>query len=59
MSVFIYKPELKEDVFSGSRVLQKAFQCIEISDAVFVNKKADNLINSAEKYFSRDLCGKN
>ena len=59
IEVVVYEPQLDEDEFFGSRVINDLETFKEISDIIVANRNSDCLSDVKEKCFSRDLFGDN
>ena len=59
IEVVVYEPQLDEDEFFGSRVINDLETFKEISDIIVANRNSDCLNDVKEKCFSRDLFGDN
>ena len=57
IKVVVYEPELKESEFFHSRVMTDLSQFLELSDIIVSNRMAEELINVADKVYTRDLFG--
>jgi UDPglucose 6-dehydrogenase len=58
VEVIVYEPALKEPTFFSSRVVNDLAQFKTEADVVVANRITDEIIDVAEKVFSRDLFGK-
>jgi UDPglucose 6-dehydrogenase len=59
IEVVVYEPELKENEFFGSTVIQDLNDFKNTCDIIIANRKADCLRDVSSKCFSRDLFGNN
>ncbi|WP_443629464.1 nucleotide sugar dehydrogenase [Candidatus Njordibacter sp. Uisw_002] len=57
IDVIIYEPELGEDEFFGSKVVNDLNSFKVVSDVIVANRKAECLMDVDEKCFSRDVFG--
>lgn len=57
ITVQVYEPKMKEESFFGSKVITDLQTFKETSDVIIANRMTDELCDSIEKVFSRDLSG--
>jgi UDPglucose 6-dehydrogenase len=57
LEVVIYEPNLPEADFFHSRVVRDLEEFKRISDVIVANRNSAELLNVAEKVFTRDLFG--
>ena len=57
ITVQVYEPKMKEESFFGSKVITDLQTFKETSDVIIANRMTDELRDSIEKVFSRDLSG--
>ena len=55
IEVIVYEPELDQDLFFNSSVINDLQNFKELSDIILTNRKDDNLSDCEYKLFSRDL----
>ena len=58
IEVIVYEPALKESEFFHSRVVNDLDQFKQQSDVIVANRITDDILDVADKVFSRDLFGK-
>jgi len=58
IEVIVYEPALKEPEFFHSRVVNDLDQFKQQSDVIVANRITDDILDVADKVFSRDLFGK-
>ena len=59
IEVVVYEPAMDEDEFFGSRVLRDLSALKAEADVIIANRRTDDLVDVAEKVFTRDLFGSN
>lgn len=59
IEVVIYEPNLQEDYFFNSKVLNNLDSFKEISDVIIVNRLTEDLSDVIDKVYTRDLFGDN
>jgi len=57
IEVVIYEPELKEDIFYGSRVIREIDAFKRESNIIIANRKTNALLDVMNKVYTRDLYG--
>lgn len=57
IEVVVYEPELNESEFFHSRVVRDLDEFKHISDVIVANRRSENLLDVAEKVYTRDLFG--
>jgi UDPglucose 6-dehydrogenase len=57
VEVVLFEPVLEEDTFYNSRVIRDLNAFKAMSDVIVANRRSDNLLDVAEKIFTRDLFG--
>jgi len=57
IDVVVYEPELKEQKFFNSRVVNDLEQFKRMSDVIVANRVTAEISNVREKIFTRDLFG--
>ena len=55
IEVIVYEPELDQDLFFNSSVINDLQNFKKLSDIILTNRKDDNLSDCEDKLFSRDL----
>ena len=55
--VIVYEPDLKDDKFYNSKVLNNLKQFIQQADLIIANRKTKALADIAHKVYTRDLFG--
>jgi len=55
IKIIIYEPILKENYFSGSKVVKNIDTFKEKSDLIVANRMSNNLLDVVDKVYSRDL----
>lgn len=58
IEVVVYEPALKEDHFFRSRVIRNFEEFKQISDVIVSNRLSEDLMDVAEKVYTRDLYGR-
>ena len=59
IDVVVYEPEMTEDTFFGSAVMQDLAAFKERADVIIANRTTDQLADVTDKVFTRDLFGAN
>lgn len=57
VTITVYEPALTDDVFFGSKVIKDLTQFKQYADVIIANRITVDLIDIAEKIYSRDLYG--
>lgn len=57
VEVVVYEPVLDKDLFFNSRVIKDLNEFKQLSDVIIANRITDDLTDSLEKVYSRDLSG--
>lgn len=57
VNVQIYEPKMNEDSFYGSRIIKDLCEFKTTSDIIIANRISEDLKDSLEKVFSRDISG--
>ncbi len=57
IEIIIFEPALKESIFFNSRVVGNLAEFKRLSDVIVANRIADDILDSENKIFSRDLFG--
>ncbi len=57
IEVVVYEPELHENDFFNSRVIQSLEEFKEVSDIIVTNRMADDIKDVQDKVYTRDLFG--
>jgi UDPglucose 6-dehydrogenase len=57
IEVIVFEPELKEDKFFNSRVITSLEQFKAEADVILANRMTDDIIDTANKVYTRDLFG--
>lgn len=55
IEIIIYEPELKEEIFLGSKVIRNFDEFIELSDVIASNRLYNELIKFKDKVYTRDI----
>ena len=59
IEVIVYEPELYQDTFFNSKVVQDLTAFKSASDIIIANRMTEDLVDSVEKVFTRDLFHEN
>jgi UDPglucose 6-dehydrogenase len=57
IEVVIYEPNVKQESFFNSRVIQDLVEFKRISDVIVANRRSENLADVSEKVYTRDIFG--
>lgn len=57
IEVVVYEPVLEQEEFFKSRVIKDFEEFKKISDVIVANRRSENLLDVAEKIYTRDLFG--
>lgn len=57
IEVVVYEPELAEDEFFHSRVIRDLEEFKSMSDVIVANRLSDDLVDTKDKVYTRDLFG--
>ncbi|MEO0525555.1 MAG: UDP binding domain-containing protein, partial [Pseudomonadota bacterium] len=57
IEVIVYEPELNEPDFYGSKVTHDLNELKSTSDVIIANRRTEELMDVADKVFTRDLFG--
>ncbi len=58
IEVVVYEPTLKEETFYNSRVITNLEQFKNMSDVIVANRVTDDILDMADKIYTRDLYGR-
>ncbi|HTO00187.1 MAG TPA: nucleotide sugar dehydrogenase [Microthrixaceae bacterium] len=58
VEVVIYEPELSADLFFNSRVIEGLEEFKAMSDVIIANRRTDELLDVADKIYTRDIYGR-
>ena len=59
ISVVVYEPSLKDQIFFGAPVITNLSQFKKMSDVIVTNRRSSDLDDCTSKIFTRDLFGEN
>ncbi len=57
LEIVVYEPSLKEELFFNSKVLRDLDEFKKISDVIVANRISEEIIDCAERIYTRDLFG--